>query len=131
MSAVKLFVCVLLISVCGQSNGIYNLLRGGGGVGLGGMFTSLSTGFRQSTSYKAALSLGCKYPIDNESILRFIMPRGCERRLNICPFVFKLQRQCIKAGIIGMCCPFYVTDNAVKGAIMIRKYKKFAEMMLF
>ncbi|XP_046578429.1 collagen alpha-2(IV) chain-like isoform X4 [Haliotis rubra] len=98
---------------------------------MGGMASAImgrrGSSFRRSPFYLGAKQLGCSYGIDMESMLRFLLPRGCSPGFDFCPAKFR-GRRCVQAGAIGMCCPLYVNKRAIDSTANMILMTKMAEM---
>ncbi|XP_071111283.1 methionine-rich protein-like [Haliotis cracherodii] len=112
----------------GMMGGMPGGMMGGmpGGM-MAGMLGRRRPSFRRSPSYLGAKQLGCSYGIDVESMLRYLLPRGCSPANDFCPFKYP-GRRCVQAGPIGMCCPSYVSKGLIHSSANMILMKNMAEM---
>ncbi|XP_067674718.1 uncharacterized protein [Haliotis asinina] len=113
----------------GAPGGVLGGVPGGLMDGIAGaMMGRRRSAFHKSPFYLGAKKLGCSYGIDMESMLRYLLPRGCYPGFDFCPVKFRGGRRCVQAGAIGMCCPLYVNKQAVDSSANLILMTKMAEM---
>ncbi|ESP00085.1 hypothetical protein LOTGIDRAFT_231009 [Lottia gigantea] len=136
MANIKIWIllCMFLAFVAvnqAQLTGLANLVAGPKGRMLKMLAyrsPALQRGLATLQDMKIAKRLGCHRSLDNESPLRAILPMGCTTQKDICPYTRPMTK-CLQVGIIGMCCPYYVSSNSIKSAKMYAKWSKFSEIM--